>query len=229
VSTGSLILVVDDEAQMRRLVRLTLETNGYRVILAETGEEGIRRAATDRPELIILDLGLPDTDGMEVLRRVREWSRRPIVVLSVRSAEQDIIEALDAGADDYLTKPFRSGELLARVRLALRHRDDQEVEPLWSSGEITVDLAGRTVTKESGPVKLTQIEWSLLSLFLRNEGRVLTHATILKEVWGPSFEGETQYTRVYVASLRKKLETDPSHPRLILTESGIGYRFTKAD
>lgn len=224
MTSPPVILVIDDEVQIRRLLELTLHSNGYRVLLAETGEEGLRRAAMDRPELIVLDLGLPDMDGLEVLRKVREWATVPILVLSVRDAEAVIIDCLDAGADDYLVKPFRSGELLARVRTALRHRPSHQDAETFTSGNLSVDLAARIVKKAGAAVKLTAIEYSLLTLFIRNAGRVLTHRYILEQVWGPSHAEETEYTRVYVGQLRKKIEDDPANPKLFITESGIGYR-----
>ncbi len=218
------ILVIDDELQIRRLLQSALGAQGFAVLAAETAEEGVRRAGTDRPELVVLDLGLPDMDGLEVLKKIRSWSSVPVIVLSVRSAESYVIAALDAGADDYLTKPFRTGELLARVRTAMRHRPGTPEEPVVTLGDIEVDLAARTVKKGDRIIELTAIEFLLLSLFLRNAGRVLTHKYILQEVWGPAAEGETQYTRVYVGHLRKKLENDPANPTLFVTESGIGYR-----
>ncbi len=221
------VLVVDDEPQIRRLLQLTLEGSGYRVMQAATGEEGTIRVNTDNPELVILDLRLPDIDGVEVLRRIRTTSRGPVLVLSARSAETDIITALDAGADDYLTKPFRTGELLARVRACLRKRGAPEEEKPLNFGSLTVDLGARTVTKDGAPVKLTATEYALLALFVRNAGKVLTHRFILETVWGPAYNEETQYTRVHVGHLRKKIEDDPANPSLIQTESGIGYRFAK--
>lgn len=216
--------MIDDEVQIRRLLELTLESNGYSVRAVGAGKEGIAKAASERPELIILDLGLPDLDGVEVLKTIREWSGVPVLILSVRSAESDIIACLDAGADDYLTKPFRTGELLARVRNALRHRPSLEETSIFVTLDLQVDLAGRTVKKGKENVKLTATEYALLALFVRNAGRVLTHSYILEQVWGPTFAEETQYTRVYVGQLRKKIEDDPANPKIILTESGIGYR-----
>jgi two-component system KDP operon response regulator KdpE len=218
------ILVIDDEIQIRRLLQITLEAAGFKVHLAASGEEGIREAAMARPELIILDLGLQDADGIDVLKKLRVWAEIPILILSVRASEQDIVAALDAGADDYLTKPFRTGELLARVRAALRHRQLTEEGTAFTSGSLFVDLAARVVKKKGEVIKLTPTEYALLALFVRNTGKVLTHRYILQQIWGPTFEEETQYSRVYVAQLRKKLEDNPNTPRLIVTESGIGYR-----
>ena len=218
------ILVIDDEAQIRRLLAITLEASGYRVTHAATGEEGIAHAAMDHPEVAILDLGLPDMDGLAVLKRIREWSTIPVVILSVRNAEQDIIACLNAGADDYLVKPFRTGELVARVKAALRHRQALPTESAAVMGPLTIDFSARVVKKNGVAVKLTGTEYSLLSLFVRNAGKVLTHRYILEQIWGPTFAEETQYSRVYVGQLRKKLEDDPANPRLLLTESGIGYR-----
>jgi two-component system KDP operon response regulator KdpE len=226
VTTLPPLLVIDDELQIRRLLKLNLEAEGYSVLLAETGSEGLRRAATEHPEAVILDLSLPDMEGVQVLRKLREWSDLPVIILSVRSTEPDIVACLDAGADDYLVKPFRTGELLARLRMALRHRPKVNTSSVFTTGEITVDLVTRSVKRHGETVKLTATEYSLLALFVRNAGRVLTHRYILEQVWGPAFAGETQYTRVYVGQLRKKLEGDPENPRLFITEAGIGYRLT---
>lgn len=219
------ILVVDDEVQLRRLLKVTLESDGYDVVLAETGNEGITRAAMENPVAVILDLALPDIDGMTVLNRLREWTKIPIIILSVRDAEEDIIRALDAGADDYLVKPFRGGELLARLRTAIRRGQGTDEESVLKIGALMIDLAAHLVQKNHEPVHLTSTEFSLLNYFVNNRGKVLTHRQILAKVWGPAYVDETQYTRVYVAQLRKKLEDDPANPRLFLSESGIGYRF----
>ncbi|MCX6144751.1 MAG: response regulator [Ignavibacteriales bacterium] len=224
MSDKAVVLVIDDEIQIRRLLELTLKSNGFKVLLAETAQEGVRRAEMDRPELAILDLGLPDMDGIEVLKKIRQWSSMPVVILSVRDSESDIVSSLDAGADDYLIKPFRTGELLARVRTALRHRPGQPVGDLFESRGLSVDLSAHTVKKSGIAVKLTAIEFALLALLVRYAGKVLTHKFILEQVWGPAHVDETQYTRVYVGQLRKKIEDDPANPKLILTESGIGYR-----
>jgi len=218
------VLVIDDEIQIRRMLDLTLDSNGYRVLLAENGQEGLRLASTERPDLIILDLGLPDADGVEILKKLREWTSLPVLVLSVRSSEQDTVSCLDAGADDYLVKPFRPKELLARVKTALRHRPSVHGEAVYTVGTLTVDLASRIVKKSGEIIKLTALEYSLLALFARNAGRVLTHRYILEQIWGPSYAEETQYTRVYVGQLRKKIEDDHTKPKILLTESGIGYR-----
>jgi len=219
------ILVIDDEHQIRKLLKLTLEANGYNIHLAETGKEGLLLAANMHPHLIILDLGLPDKEGVEVLKELREWLTIPIIILSARTSETDIVSTLDAGANDYLIKPFRTGELLARVRFALRHSITPTDESVLKYGNIEIDLTAHMVKKNGEHVKLTPIEFSLLSLFARNAGKVLTHQFTVKEIWGPNFADETQYLRVYINQLRKKLEDDPAQPQFFLTESGIGYRF----
>ena len=217
-------LVIDDEPQIRRLLRLTLEGNGYVVFDAATGKEGMLQAAQCRPEVIVLDLGLPDMDGIDVLKRLREWAQLPVVVLTVRDREADKIAALDAGADDYVTKPFSTGELLARIRAALRHRQPQSGDAVFRSGDIEVDLAARVVKREGREVKLTPIEYALLRLFVVHAGKVLTHRQLLREVWNENAIEHTHYLRVHIAHLRDKLEKDTSLPTLIVTEPGIGYR-----
>jgi two-component system KDP operon response regulator KdpE len=229
MTTAIKILAIDDEIQIRRLLQLTLEPHGYHLKFAETGGDGILRAGSERPELIILDLGLPDMDGSTVLKKIREWTTIPIIILSVRNTETDIIACLDAGADDYLVKPFRTGELVARVRTALRHRPTNQEKEQFTTLDLFVDLTSRIVKKRAETLKLTATEYSLLALFVRNAGRVLTHKYILEQVWGPTFAEEAQYTRVYVGQLRKKIEDDPAHPKILLTESGIGYRLHMDD
>ncbi len=226
MSSEPVILVVDDEAQIRRLLELILQSNGFAARFAETGNEGVVKTASERPELVILDLGLPDMDGLEVLKKIREWSSVPILILSVQSSENDIVSCLDSGADDYLTKPFRTGELLARMKTAMRHRRALQEEAVFVFGDLQVDLSARVVKKNNEVVKLTATEYSLLTLFVRNAGRVLTHKYILEQIWGPTFAEEAQYTRVYVGLLRKKIENDPANPKIILTEAGIGYRLS---
>jgi two-component system KDP operon response regulator KdpE len=221
-------LVIDDEPQIRRLLRLTLEGNGYRVFDAMTGTDGMLQAAQCRPEVILLDLGLPDIDGIEVLKRLREWTRVPVVVLTVRDRETDKITALDAGADDYITKPFGTGELLARLRAALRHTQPQGADPVFRSGDIEVDLSNRVVRKRGQDVKLTPTEYSLLRLFVTHAGKVLTHRQLLTDVWGAGAAEQTHYLRVHIAHLREKIEKDPAMPSLILTEPAIGYRLVLA-
>jgi two-component system KDP operon response regulator KdpE len=219
------ILIIDDEVQIRRLLEITLSANGYKIIEAATGHEGLTLAATGHPLLIILDLGLPDADGLEILKKLREWYLKPIIILSVRSSEDDIIKALDNGANDYLTKPFRTGELLARIRVAIRQSQDRPDNAVLQFGTLTIDLPNHVARKNDQIIKLTSTEFSLLALMARNEGRVLTHQYILKEVWGMGYVEQTQYLRVFVAQLRKKIEDDHSKPKLLNTESGIGYRF----
>jgi two-component system, OmpR family, KDP operon response regulator KdpE len=219
------ILIIDDEVQIRRLLVITLSAHGYKITEAATGKEGLIAAATNNPALIILDLGLPDTDGLELLKKLREWYQKPILILSVRNSEDDIINSLDNGANDYLTKPFRTGELLARIRVAFRQSHGDEDNPVLIFGSLTVDLANHTASKNKISLKLTNTEFSLLALLAKNSGRVMTHQSILKEIWGYGYIGQTQYLRVFVAQLRKKIEDDPARPTLLLTESGIGYRF----
>lgn len=219
------ILIIDDEVQIRRLLEITLSANGYKISEGSTGKEGLLLAATGQPVLIILDLGLPDADGLEILKKLREWYQKPIIVLSVRNSEEDIIKALDYGANDYLTKPFRTGELLARIRVAIRQSQGSADSPSLSFGSLTIDLANHTICKLNEIIKLTSTEFTLLALLARNEGRVLTHKFILKEVWGMGYIEQTQYLRVFIAQLRKKIEDDPAKPKLLNTESGIGYRF----
>ena len=219
------ILIIDDEIQIRRLLEITLSANGYKVYCASTGKEGLSLAATMHPVLIILDLGLPDIEGIDLLQQLREWYLKPIVILSVRSSEDEIVNALDRGANDYLTKPFRTGELLARVRVAIRQSQSIPGSSVLEFGKLRINLANHTVHKNNEPIKLTSTEFSLLAILARNEGRVLTHQFILKEVWGMGYIEQTQYLRVFIAQLRKKVEDDPSKPKLLNTESGIGYRF----
>lgn len=219
------ILIIDDEIQIRRLLEINLSSNGYKTLFAATGKDGLISAATHHPSLVILDLGLPDMDGAEVLMKMREWFNKPIIVLSVRNSEEDIVGALDKGANDYLTKPFRSGELLARIRTAIRLTKEKTDDPLLEFGSLVIDLANHIVKKNGEMVKLTATEFSLIALLARNHGRVMTHHFLLREVWGFGYIEQTQYLRVFVAQLRKKIEDDPAKPTLLITESGIGYRF----
>jgi two-component system KDP operon response regulator KdpE len=220
-----LILMIEDERQMRRFLRVSLSANDYRLLEAETAADGLAQAAQYNPDLILLDLGLPDLDGLSVTERLREWSRTPIIVISARGQEEDKIKALDAGADDYLTKPFGVGELLARMRVALRHSaaTDQGSSEL-TIGELKIDLGRRQVLLAGDEVHLTPIEYKLLTTLVKHAGKVLTHRQLLKEVWGPSHGEQTQYLRVYMGQLRHKLEADPSRPRYLVTEPGVGYR-----
>lgn len=219
-------LVIDDEPQIQRLLTITLEANGYHVTAIGNGQDGLAAAAQRRHDVILLDLGLPDVSGLSVLKQIREWTQTPVVILTVQDAESDKIEALDSGADDFVTKPFNTGELLARLRAALRRADKgARDEPVCRVGGLVVDLASRRVTRDGQPVKLTATEYALLRLFIQHAGKVLTHRHILREIWGPEHEADTQYLRVYVTRLRDKLETDPAEPALFLTEPGVGYRF----
>lgn len=219
------ILIIDDEVQMRKLLEITLQSNDYMVNLAATAKEGIITASNHPPDMIILDLGLPDADGHSVLQKLREWYTNPIIILSVQSNEEDIIKALDNGANDYLTKPFRTGELLARIRSAFRSAIIEENNPVLVYNNLQIDLSARTIKKNNELIKLTATEYSLLATFAKNEGKVLTHQYLLREVWGPGFISQSQYLRVFIAQLRKKIEDDPNRPEYFVTESGVGYRF----
>lgn len=219
------ILIIDDELQIRRLLEITLSANGYKISEASSGKEGLALAASLQPILILLDLGLPDADGLEILKKLREWYEKPIIILSVRNSEDDIVKALDFRANDYLTKPFRTRELLARIRVAIRQNQSASDKPVLEFGSLIIDLANHTARKNNQLLKLTSTEFSLLALLSKNEGRVLTHQYILKEVWGMAYIEQTQYLRVFIAQLRKKVEDDHTRPKLLNTESGIGYRF----
>ncbi len=222
-----LILLIEDEPQMRRFLRITLQSHGYRLAEAATAKEGLMQATTRNPDVVLLDLGLPDLDGLEVTKRLREWSQTPIIVISAREQEKDKVNALDAGADDYLTKPFSAGELLARIRVALRHaakQNTEQNEPVFILRNLRVDLALRQVFLDDKEVHLTPIEYKLLLVLVRHAGKVITHNQLLKEVWGPAHVNEVQYLRVYMTQLRHKLEIDPTRPRFLMNEPGIGYR-----
>jgi two-component system, OmpR family, KDP operon response regulator KdpE len=218
------ILIIDDEPQVRRLLRLTLESNDYKVIEAGDGKEGLLSASMHHPDIILLDLGLPDTDGFSVLKQLREWSKVPIIILTVQDTEDIKINILDAGADDYVTKPFNTGELLARIRVSIRHSMKIDESPIFTSGPLQVDLNLRTVKVNQQEVKLTATEYSLLALFVKNSGKVLTHTYIIKEVWGLPYAENAQVLRVHIAQLRKKIEKNPALPELLITEPAVGYR-----
>ncbi|MCB0629964.1 MAG: response regulator transcription factor [Saprospiraceae bacterium] len=219
------ILIIDDEPQIRKLLQINLESNDYKVVQARSGQEGLVLAASHPPDLILLDIGLPDKSGHQVLQELREWYGNPIIMLSVQNSEADIVQALDNGATDYLSKPFRTGELLARIRSAIRRTQAADNNSTITCGDIEIDLIARTVKKEEEYIKLTATEYNLLILFAKNEGKVLTHQYLLKEIWGYSYRTETQYLRVFVGTLRKKIEENPNNPQHIITESGVGYRF----
>jgi len=218
------ILIIDDEPQICRLLGIALSANGYKTIEAGTGKDGVLMAVSHQPSLILLDLGLPDMDGATVLQELREWYHKPVIILSARNTEEDIINALDFGANDYLTKPFRTGELLARIRASLRLNQTPNDNPVFEIGDLSVNLTSHIAKKKDELLDLTPTEFSLLSLFIKNQGCVLTHQYILKEIWGYGYVEQTQYLRVFVAQLRKKIEDNPTRPSLLVTESGIGYR-----
>jgi len=219
------ILIIDDEVQIRRLLNITLTANNYKVSEASTGKEGMALAASIQPVMILLDLGLPDTDGIDIIKNLREWYQKPIIILSARDSEEDIIRALDNGANDYLTKPFHTGELLARIRVVIRQNKNTSDNSVLEFDTLSIDLSNHIARKNNEIIKLTHTEFSLLALLAKNEGRVLTHQYLLREVWGMGYIEQTQYLRVFVAQLRKKIEDNPVKPKLINTESGIGYRF----
>jgi two-component system KDP operon response regulator KdpE len=219
------ISVVDDEVQIRKLLEITLQSHGYQVLLAATANEGLIAVANHLPDLIILDLGLPDENGHTTLRKLREWCMKPVIILSVQNNEEDIIRALDNGANDYLIKPFRTGELLARIRSALRSGGEEENNPLIRFKGLEIDLSSRTVKRDNELIKLTSTQYSLLVLLGKNQGKVLTHQYILREIWGPTYTDQLQYLRVFIAQLRKKIEMNANRPEHIITESGVGYRF----
>ncbi|HWA33128.1 MAG TPA: response regulator [Cyclobacteriaceae bacterium] len=219
------VLIIDDEAAIRKMLAITLTSHDYRVEEAGTAKEGLNAVSRHPPDLILLDLGLPDQNGHEVLRQLRDWFINPIIILSVQSAEEEIIQALDGGANDFLTKPFKTGELIARIRAAIRKSQMEKNNPVVAFGDLSIDFLSGVVKKNGALVKLTTTEYALLSLFARNEGKLLTHSFLLNNIWGPSNQNELQYLRVFIGALRKKIENDPNRPSHILTQSGVGYRF----
>ena len=219
------ILVIDDEPQIRKLLEINLESNGYSVIQAASGKDGIIMAANHPPDLILLDIGLPDKSGHEVLKELRTWYNNAIIILSVLNSEEDIVNALDNGANDYITKPFRTAELLARIRSGIRRNQGQASDIIVEIGELQIDFSARSIKKNGEYIKLTSTEFKLLSVLAKNEGCVLTHQYLLKEIWGLSYQNESQYLRVFIGTLRKKIENNPNQPKHIITETGIGYRF----
>jgi two-component system KDP operon response regulator KdpE len=226
VTASTVILVVDDEPQIQRFLKPSLEAAGYRPVMVTSGREALRLIATRAPDVVVLDLGLPDMDGKDVIKAVREWSQVPIIVLSARDREGEKISALDLGADDYVSKPFGIGELMARIRTLLRHRSREEGETtVFESGGLSIDTLAHTVTRDGKSLRLTPKEYDVLQLLVRNAGRVMTHRQILQAVWGPANVDDTQYLRVFVGRLRQKIEADPALPQLIVTETGVGYRF----
>jgi len=224
LSLKQTVIIIDDEVQIRKILKIALESSDFKVIEAENGNDGIVQTATNHPQVVILDLGLPDRDGFSVIKEIRTWSKVPVIILSVRNTEEDIVNALDLGADDFLTKPFNTSELLARIRANIRRSQEIDEENSFLNGDLKLDLIARTLTKNSIEIKLTNTEYLLLVLFLKNVGKVLTHTFILKEIWGPGSTENSQYLRVFIGQLSKKIEDDSSDPRYILTESGVGYR-----
>ena len=226
---ATVVLVIDDEPQMRRLLRVTLEANGYEVLDAGTGQDGLAQAAQGRPDIVLLDLGLPDSDGVEVLKRLREWSKVPVIILSVRDRENDKIAALDAGADDFVTKPFGGGELLARLRTTLRRSQPSFSDAIFRTGNLEIDFSARVVRKNGSAVKRTPPEYALVRLLATHADKVLTHRQLLTEVWGPNSVEQTQYLRVHIAHLREKLEDNAAQPKFIITAPAVGYRAVRFD
>ena len=222
MSVKQTVVIIDDEIQIRKILKIALESSDFKVIEVENGNDGIVQTATNHPQVVILDIGLPDRDGFSVIKEIRTWSKVPVIILSVRNTEEDIVKALDLGADDYLTKPFNTSELLARIRANIRRSQEIDEENTFTNGSLKIDLTARTVTKDDVEIKLTNTEYLLLVLFFKNTGKVLTHTFILKEIWGPGSTENSQYLRVFIGQLRKKIEDDSSDPKYILTESGVG-------
>lgn len=218
------IIIIDDEVQIRKILSITLESSGYKIVEAETGKDGIIKVATFHPQLVVLDIGLPDMDGFSVIKELRSWSNVPIIILSVRNSEEDIVKALDFGADDYLTKPFNTSVLIARIRATIRRSIEIQGESIFINGDLKIDFTARLVYKNENEIKLTNTEYLLIALFFKNIGKVLTHNFILREVWGPSAIENSQYLRVFIGQLRKKIEDNAAYPKYIVTESGVGYR-----
>jgi two-component system KDP operon response regulator KdpE len=228
---GPIILIIDDEAQIRRFLSITLKAHNYEVVEADNGQDGIEKAALNKPDLILLDLGLPDMQGLDVLQKIREWSAVPIIILSVRDTEHDIVSSLNAGANDYVTKPFNANELMARINVALRYAlaKAKDISPILKFTHLSVDLAQHAVFVNNKRVKLTKHEYDIVRILATNAGKVVTQQQLLNEVWGPVYADKVEYLRVYIGQLRRKLEIDPKQPTLIFTESGIGYRFRESD
>jgi two-component system KDP operon response regulator KdpE len=224
MNNAARILIIEDELQIRKLLKVSLNAHGYDLEEAANGKDGVTRAATFKPDLLIIDLGLPDIDGKEVVKQIREWSETPIIILTARDQEQEKIEALDSGADDYITKPFGVGELLARMRVCLRRAATVEQQPVLVCGGLVVDLQQRRVTVEGDEVKLTPTEYEIIKMMMQHAGKVITHKQLLKAVWGNAYQQDTHYIRVYIGQLRRKIEQNPTQPRYIITESGVGYR-----